>query len=30
VEKIVRLADEFKRPVATVAEARQILGLPQK
>jgi 3-keto-5-aminohexanoate cleavage enzyme len=30
VEKVVRLANEFKREVATVAEARQILGLPAK
>jgi 3-keto-5-aminohexanoate cleavage enzyme len=30
VEKIVKLADIYKRPVATVAEARQILGLPAK
>ena len=28
VEKVVRLANEFKREVATVADARQILGLP--
>ncbi|MDR1241793.1 MAG: 3-keto-5-aminohexanoate cleavage protein [Deltaproteobacteria bacterium] len=27
VERIVRLAEEFERPVATVAEARKILGL---
>jgi len=30
VEKMQRLAAEFHRPVATVAEARQILGLPPK
>jgi 3-keto-5-aminohexanoate cleavage enzyme len=30
VEKVQRLAAEFKRPVATVAEARQILGLAPK
>ena len=30
VEKVVKLADIFKRPVATSAEARQILGLPAK
>jgi 3-keto-5-aminohexanoate cleavage enzyme len=30
VEKMQRLAKEFHRPVATVAEARQILGLPPK
>jgi 3-keto-5-aminohexanoate cleavage enzyme len=30
VEKMQRLAAEFKRPVATVAEARAILGLPPK
>jgi 3-keto-5-aminohexanoate cleavage enzyme len=28
VEKVKRMADEFGRPVATSAEARQILGLP--
>lgn len=28
VERIVRLAEEFERPVATVAEARSILQLP--
>jgi 3-keto-5-aminohexanoate cleavage enzyme len=28
VEKVQRLAAEFKRPVANVAEARAILGLP--
>lgn len=27
VERIVRLADEFERPIATVAEARRILSL---
>ncbi len=27
VERIVRLAEEFERPVATVSEARRILGL---
>jgi 3-keto-5-aminohexanoate cleavage enzyme len=27
VSRIVRLAEEFERPVATVAEARKILGL---
>jgi uncharacterized protein (DUF849 family) len=30
VEKVQRLAAEFKRPVATVAEAREILSLPAK
>ena len=30
VEKVQRLAAEFKRPVANVAEARAILGLPPK
>jgi 3-keto-5-aminohexanoate cleavage enzyme len=30
VEKVVRLANEYKREVASVAEARQILGLPPK
>lgn len=30
VEKVQRLAAEFKRPVANVAEARAILGLPAK
>jgi 3-keto-5-aminohexanoate cleavage enzyme len=30
VEKMQRLAKEFHRPVANVAEARQILGLPSK
>lgn len=30
VERIQRLAKEFERPVATVAEARAILGLPPK
>lgn len=30
VEKMQRLAAEFHRPVANVAEARQILGLPAK
>jgi len=30
VEKVVRLAGEYKREVASVAEARQILGLPAK
>jgi 3-keto-5-aminohexanoate cleavage enzyme len=30
VEKVQRLAEEFKRPVANVAEARQILGLLPK
>jgi 3-keto-5-aminohexanoate cleavage enzyme len=30
VEKVVKLAEMFKRPVATPAEARQILGLPPK
>ena len=30
VEKVVRLADEFGRPVANVDEARQILGLPPR
>jgi 3-keto-5-aminohexanoate cleavage enzyme len=29
VERIVRLAEEFERPVATAAEARKILGLPE-
>lgn len=28
VERVVRLAEEFERPVATVAEARKILNLP--
>jgi 3-keto-5-aminohexanoate cleavage enzyme len=27
VSRIVRMAEEFERPVATVAEARKILGL---
>jgi 3-keto-5-aminohexanoate cleavage enzyme len=30
VEKVVRLANEYTREVASVAEARQILGLPPK
>jgi len=30
VERIVRLANEFRRPVANVAEAREILSLPPK
>lgn len=30
VRRIVRLADEFERPVATVAEAREILQLPNR
>jgi 3-keto-5-aminohexanoate cleavage enzyme len=30
VERVQRLAKEFKRPVANVEEARQILGLPPK
>jgi 3-keto-5-aminohexanoate cleavage enzyme len=30
VERVQRLAKEFERPVATVAEAREILGLPPK
>jgi len=30
VQKVQRLAVEFNRPVATAAEARQILGLPPK
>jgi 3-keto-5-aminohexanoate cleavage enzyme len=30
VEKVQRLAAEFKRPVANVDEARQILGLPPR
>ncbi|MDQ3722735.1 MAG: 3-keto-5-aminohexanoate cleavage protein [Actinomycetota bacterium] len=28
VERVVRLATELERPVATPAEARTILGLP--
>ncbi len=30
VEKVVKLADIFKRPIASPAEARQILSLPPK
>ena len=30
VERIVRLAEEFERPIATVAEAREILKLPNR
>jgi 3-keto-5-aminohexanoate cleavage enzyme len=30
VERVVRLANEFSRPIANVEEARQILGLPPK
>jgi 3-keto-5-aminohexanoate cleavage enzyme len=30
VERIKRIAEEMNRPVATVAQAREMLGLPKK
>jgi 3-keto-5-aminohexanoate cleavage enzyme len=30
VERVVRIAKELNRDIATPAEARKILGLPQK
>ena len=30
VERVKRIAEELNRPVATVAQAREMLGLPQK
>ena len=30
VERVKRIAEELNRPIATVAQAREMLGLPQK